>query len=194
MIEYTNNINYWKKIRDKKKDASLTFIHTPKCAGSYVNCVLNNLNIKNKKHKQANIDDGITFTVIRNPIDRFESLLNYRLQETKPRIDWPKSLNYIYNNKSMNLNQIISKMTDKEITNFIPFYTLSYWSKNIDIFITINKLPEFLSFFGYKIQNNIEKKNVSKKNRGRFNKLTKNRISKLYKDDMILFRKVIFNK
>ena len=83
-------------------------------------------------------------------------------------------------------------MTDKEILGFKPYRTLCYWSKNIDIFITIDKLEEFLSFFGYKIDIiNFEKRNVSNKIRGTFNKVTKNRISKLYRQDMALFNSVI---
>jgi hypothetical protein len=83
-------------------------------------------------------------------------------------------------------------MTDKEILGFKPYRTLCYWCKNIDIFITIDKLEEFLLFFGYKVSiKEFETKNVSKKVRGTFNKVTKNRISKLYRQDMVLFNSVI---
>ena len=189
----TNNITYWEKIRKLKKNKHLTFIHTPKCGGTFVNNILTKLNITSKGHKRAHPkNDGITFTVIRNPIERFESLINYRLGEKKPRKDWPKSLNYVWNNKSVNLNKIVGKMTDKQILGFKAYRTLCYWSNNIDIFITIDKLEEFLSFFGYKIDIiNFEKRNVSKKIRGTFNKVTKNRISKLYRKDMVLFNSAI---
>jgi hypothetical protein len=191
----TNTITYWNKIKKLKKNKHLTFIHTPKCGGTFVRNILNKLNIStnSKGHKQAHPKkDGITFTVIRNPIERFESLINYRLGERKPRKDWPKSLKYVWNNKSVNLNKIVGKMTDKQILGFKPYRTLCYWSNNIDIFITIDKLEEFLSFFGYKIDIiNFEKRNVSKKIRGTFNKATKNRISKLYKKDMVLFNSKI---
>ena len=192
-MENTNNITYWNKIKNLKNNKHLTFIHTPKCGGTFVRNILNNLNIKNKGHERAHPkNDGITFTVIRNPIERFESLINYRLGEKKPRKDWPKSLNYVWNDNSVNLNKIVGKMTDKEILGFKPYRTLCYWSKNIDIFITIDKLEEFLSFFGYKVSiKEFETKNVSKKVRGTFNKVTKNRISKLYRQDMVLFNSVI---
>ena len=192
-MENTNNITYWNKIKNLKKNKHLTFIHTPKCGGTFVRNILKKLNISIKGHKRAHPkNDGITFTVIRNPIERFESLINYRLGEKKPRKDWPKSLNYVWNDNSVNLNKIVGKMTDKQILGFKPYRTLCYWSKNIDIFITIDKLEEFLSFFGYKIDIiNFEKRNVSNKIRGTFNKVTKNRISKLYRQDMALFNSVI---
>ena len=192
-MENTNNITYWNKIKNLKKNKHLTFIHTPKCGGTFVRNILKKLNISIKGHKRAHPkNDGITFTVIRNPIERFESLINYRLGEKKPRKDWPKSINYVWNDNSVNLNKIVGKMTDKQILGFKPYRTLCYWSKNIDIFITIDKLEEFLSFFGYKIDIiNFEKRNVSNKIRGTFNKVTKNRISKLYRQDMALFNSVI---
>ena len=196
-MENTNNKNYWNKIKntENKKNLPLTFIHTPKCGGTFVNSILRKINIKNKGHNQADPEnDGITFTVIRNPVDRFESLMNYRLDEANPRGDFPKSLHYVYKDKSISLNEIVGKMTDSEILGFNPYRSLCYWSKNIDIFITIDKLEEFLSFFGYKINiTEFQPKNVSNKIRGKFNEVTKQRISNLYSDDMVLFRKVILD-
>lgn len=194
-MENTNNITYWKKITEIKKTRIVTFIHTPKCGGTFVGSILKTTNIKNKCHNQADPkNDGITFTVIRNPIERFESLMNYRLDESNPRVDWPKSLRYVYNDKSISLNEIVGKMTDSEILGFKPYRSLCFWSKNIDIFITIDKLEELLSFFGYKINiKEFQHKNISNKIRGKFNEVTKKRISNLYSDDMILYRRVILD-
>jgi len=191
-MEYTNNINYWNKIKNNKKGSPLTYIHTPKCGGSFVGSVLSSLNIKNKGHNRGSPKDGITFTVIRKPIERFESLMNYRLNETKPRADWPKSLSYVYKDKTINLNQIIKQMSDKNIMNFSPYKSLCYWSKNIDIFITIDQLEDFLSCFEYDIDiSAFQKKNVSKKTRGRFNENTKKRIAQLYSKDITFYNNVI---
>ena len=188
----TNNEIYWEQIKKKKNNAKLCFIHTPKCGGTYAIQILKDLNIKNKGHNQANENDGITFTIIRDPVDRFKSLLNYRLGEYKPRYDWPNHLNYVYLYKSLSLNYIVNKMSNREILNFKPYRTLTYWSKNIDIFITINNLSKFLSFFGYDYdENKYEKKNVSKNERGNFNYLVKKRIYKLYNNDKILFEKTV---
>ena len=139
--------------------------------------------------------DGITFTVIRDPIKRFESLLNYRLCEDNPRLhDWPTRLNYVYQDKSVSLDTIVEKMTDKETTNFSPYRSIVYWSKNVDIFITIVQLSEFLSFFGYKYDvSNFSRKNVSKKERGTFNDFTINRLKLLYIDDLQFYNQVIKN-
>ena len=87
-----NNENYWKIIKENKKNEELCFIHTPKCGGSYAGLILRDLGIKYKGHRRAKKNDGITFTIIRDPVKRFESLINYRLGESRPRNDWPKSL------------------------------------------------------------------------------------------------------
>ena len=85
-------------------------------------------------------------------------------------------------------------MNDKNITKFKPYRSLVYWSKNVDIFITIDQLPEFLSFFGYKYDVNIfSRKKVSKKERGTFNDFTINRLKLLYVDDMQFYNQVIKN-
>ena len=183
-------MDHWKKIRAKKRD-KLIFIHIPKCGGTYVASILNDLNIKNKGHTLAVENEGINFTIIRDPVQRFESLLNYRLGENNPRNDWPSHLNYIYNDKSISLNEIVNKMTDEEITSFYPYSSLVYWSKDIDIFITIDQLKDFLNFFGYQYNpNKYNKINVSKKERGTFDGNTKKRISEIFKNDVILFQKI----
>jgi len=88
------------------------------------------------------------------------------LGESNPRNDWPMRLWYVYKNKTIDINKIVSQMSNKEITGFIPYRTLSYWGANIDIFITIDKLHDFLSYFGYNYPiNKYKRKNVSKKSR-----------------------------
>jgi len=174
-----------------KSGNELIFIHTPKCAGKYTSQILELLKIKNKKHKQAIKNEGITFTVIRNPVERFESLLNYRLDEAFPRKDWPRHLHYVFDNKNISLNEIVSKMTDTEILGFEPYRTLIYWIENVDIIITIDELPKLLKMFGYTYDiNSFKKVNVSNKIRGKLDETTKNRISKLYYADMNLYNKV----
>jgi hypothetical protein len=191
-----SNPLFWKsvidnKIKNKEKH-NLIFIHTPKCGGSFANSILKDLHIINKGHNQAVKNEGINCTIIRDPVERFESLLNYRLSENKARSDWPKHLQYVYNDKSISLNEIVSKMTDEEILNFKPYNNLVFWSKNIDIFITIEQLHEFLHFFGYNYdKNSYNKKNISNKIRGKLNKEMCLRISKLYNDDVVLFKNVI---
>jgi hypothetical protein len=175
-----------------KNNKELIFIHTPKCAGSYISNILSHLKIKNKGHNQAIQNEGITFTVIRDPIKRFESLLNYRLEQGVPRNDWPKRLSYVYMNKTIQLNEVFSKMTDKEILSFLPYRTLNYWTKNVDIIITLDNLPKMLEYFGYTYDINLFKPdNVSNKTRGELDQQNKNRLNRLFKDDVILYNMVI---
>ena len=163
------------------KELPLVFVHTPKCGGSYVNQILKDLKIKTKKHHRARPNVGIVFTVLRDPVDRFESLLNYRLQRGGMK-KW----------RGYSLNEIVSMMRDEEILNFRPYRTLTFCSKNVDIFILIDQLHEFLSFFGFEYDpKNYSKVNVSKKTRGTFSEETRERIDKIFHEDRILFDTMI---
>jgi hypothetical protein len=175
-----------------KSNKNLIFIHTPKCGGTYVSSILEHLKITNKGHKQSTLyENGITFTVIRDPINRFESLLNYRLDEPTPRNDWPIHLRYAYKNKNITLNEIVSKMTNKEILRFSPYKTLTYWTKNVDIIITLEELPVMLTYFGYTYDLTLfNPTNVSNKTRGKLNKKNINRIKYLYMNDVVLYNKI----
>jgi hypothetical protein len=178
------------KSKNKKE---LVFIHTPKCGGSYVSTILSHLKIKNNGHLQAIPNNKyIYFTVIRNPVERFESLLNYRLGETNPRDDWPKHLSYVYYDKSVNLDVIVSKMTDEEILGFSPYKTIDYWTKNVDIIVTLDNLPKMLKYFGYEYDVNYFKSvNVSNKIRGKINQDNKHRIKKLFNHDVKIHNMVV---
>jgi len=184
---------YWTSVIEQKnkEQTKLIFIHTPKCSGTYISKILKDLKIYNKGHNRAIKNEGVSFTVIRDPIERFESLLNYRLTESCPRIDWPKHLYNVYKDKSIDLNDIVNRMSDKNIVSFVPYRSIRYWSENIDILITVDQLYDFLNFFGYNYNKDDYKKlNVSKKIRGTFNNQTLERIKKLYNDDVILFDKI----
>jgi len=177
------------EIKRNKPNKPIIFVHTPKCGGTYLADILKDLNIQNKNHNQANDSDGIYFTLIRDPADRFESLLNYRLDEISPRIDWPLSLYSVYHDNS-SLNDIIEKMTDLEIVSFSPYKSLTYWSQNIDIFITIYEIKDLLEIFGYTYdETKYEPKKVSNKLRGKLNQSNRERIYKIYEKDVILFNK-----
>ena len=207
-----SNIELWKRIYENKFNnknlgknlgKKLIFIHTPKCGGTYASKILADLKIINKSHIPVNPknhipangnEKGITFTIIREPIERFESLLNFRLS-MKPLDDWPKHLFYVYDDINMSLNEIVDKMSDKEILGFTPYKSLVYWTKNIDIIITIDQLQEFLIFFGYFYnEDKYQKENVSPKLRGNFSYEIKERIRKLYYDDILLYDKICKSK
>lgn len=181
----------FQELKINKKE--LVFIHTPKCAGSYVSNILSYLKIKNNGHNQATPNNKfIYFTVIRNPVERFESLLNYRLDEKIPRNDWPKHLSYVYYDKNVNLDKIVSNMTDKEILGFSPYKTIKHWTKNVDIVVTLDNLSKMLEYFGYEYDVNYFKpSNVSNKIRGKINQQNKDRLKKLFKDDVEIYDMVI---
>ncbi len=84
---YLPNNNLEELIAKHKSGKKLIFIHTPKCAGTYLIPILKLFNIHYNEHHQAIKNDDIFFTVVRNPVERFESLLNYRLNESTPRND-----------------------------------------------------------------------------------------------------------
>ena len=178
------------ELKENKKE--LVFIHTPKCAGTYVSNILSHLKIKNNGHTQAIPNNNyIYFTVIRNPVERFESLLNYRLDEKNPRNDWPKHLSYVYDDKSINLNNIVSKMSDREILGFSPFKTINYWTTNVDIIITLDNLQKMLEYFGYTYDiNSFKSMNVSNKIRGKINQKNNNKLTNLFNSDVNLYNKV----
>ena len=179
-------------IKQKKQTKTLNFFHIPKCAGSYVNKIVRDLGIETMEHRRpTGNEDKITFTVIRHPIERYESWLNYILNEDKPRNEWPKNLNYIYENKSkQSLNDVLKLMTDKDILGFKNGYgNLTNWI-NIDIFIKVEQLHWFLSYFGYDYNiNDYQKINVSKKLRGTLDESSKNRLTRLFKQDIDMYNK-----
>jgi len=62
-----------------------------------------------------------TYTVIREPVERFISFVNYRLDEHAPRSDWVrKGLPW-----TTNITEAIDAMVDEDIENFQPQLTLT---------------------------------------------------------------------
>jgi len=172
----------------------LGFYHIPKTAGTYVRTILDQFDITYYYHNlpQGN-EPETTFTIIRDPIDRFESFLNYILQESEPRATFPKHLHYVYQDKSITLNMLIDVLTDDEInilTN-IGYNKLTEWNK-VDHKITIDGLKQLLNNYGYHYKD-IDKVNVSKKERGSFSNDTKQRLKILFKEDIDYFKMLLQN-
>ena len=166
----------------------LIYIHIPKCAGTFASSVCVNFDIVHFGHRRAKKKDELVFSLIREPAARFESLLNFRLNEKTARSDWPSNLEYVYSHKSLSLNYIIENMSDSEITGFRPYRTLKYWSKNIDLLLTIEEFIPTLKIFGFKITKKFPKKNVSIKNRGCLSEDNRQRIRELFQGDMQLYK------
>jgi len=192
----------WKKniILKMKKEIDecnnkLVFIHTPKCGGTYSSQYMSVCNIKNNGHNQAikidkeviKIDKEVTFTIIRDPIKRFESFLNYRLGNNM-RDTFPDRLHYFFDDKSKTLNDIINEITYEDTLLFSPYKSLTHWSQNVDLLITIDELEETLKLLGYNIENyKFENLNVSVKERGTINDVNKQKLSKFYENDIKLY-------
>ena len=188
-------IKRWNFVKKNKKNKSIRYVHIPKTGGTSVVNILKHTNILPTSYytKSSHVlgsPNNLNFTVIRHPVDRFESFLNYRLDEKRPRKDWPKKLRYLYKKKYNNvtLNEIVLKMKKQDILRFKPFNTIKHYSRNVDIFITIDKLEKFLHFFGYKVNvEEFKKRNVSTKTRGILNDKMRNKIAKIFNEDMVLY-------
>ena len=188
------NIPEWKvdiikkfERRIKRTKRIPIFIHIPKCAGSYATQYIDYLRIFNNGHEQSSFYDKLTFSIIRNPVDRFESLLNYRLSELHPRKDWPSHLNNLHYDKSKTLNDVLSNMTDKEILSFTPYKTLKYWTRNVQLLLTIDEFIPALKLMGYNIDKEFPSINISNKTRGKLNEDNRMRLENLYKIDMAIY-------
>lgn len=176
-----------KMYRQIKNGKKLKFIHIPKCAGSYAAQYIDHFGIINNGHKVANEYDEITIGIIRNPIQRFESFLNFRLSKETPGHDWPKRLHYLHNDKKKSLNEIIKKLTPYEILSFDPFKTYLYWTQNIKLLVTINEFLPALYLLGYSTDKKFPKMNVSDKNRGTLSEESIHKLKKILKVDMKIY-------
>ena len=62
----------------------------------------------------------------------------------------------------------------------------------MNIIVTLDNLPKMLKYFGYEYDiNSFTSVNVSKKIRGKINQKNKDRIQKLFNDDIKIYNKVI---
>lgn len=182
----------WSAIKNIKQNKPLFFVHIPKCGGTYINNIIKKTNINSSKksgfntHKPATEEvnrDHIVFAVIREPVSRYQSLINYRIRTD--RIG-----NFSKDIKDCdNINAYIEKQADDTLTSFSPYNTLLHYSKNVDIFITIEELKDFLEFFGYNISKIQHKAvNTSTRKYGRFNNKTINRIARLFEKDIEFYQ------
>ena len=192
----------------KKPGAKLVFVHTPKTGGQFVAQILKDLGIRNLGHEHkvpprpassivnplAQQDQTtLYFTVIREPIARFESFLHYRLHEKRAREDWPKRLAHFHGKSSKaTLDEVVGEMTDIELMGFDPFRTLNYWASKVDVCVTIEKMPEFLNHCGYTYDSSKYRAvNVSDKRRGAFSDDTRKRLRRVFKEDIALFEQLV---
>ena len=140
-----------------------------------------NIYSMHKPHERASLQDRLTFTVLREPAERFESFINYRLDEKTPREDWPKLANIAFQDKLMTTDAIVQLMTDDDILNFVPFRTMSYYVKGVDFLISIDQLRDFLTIFGkYNEAKYPSRANKSSRTRGNFSETVNDRIRRIF--------------
>lgn len=194
----------WKKkhiqqVLLQKKGQPITFIHIPKCGGGFIKHLKDHygLKVKTKGHALAEPSDGITFTIIRNPIDRYESYLTWCLEQCPLDPKWPYAMKRGYEDKNMSLNNIFNSLTMTQITAFNGFSSLEYWSQGVDIMITIDELQEFIQLMGltlktkYPDYNKITHKQLhrSQYKRGKLKSESRELIQKIYKQDVEFYIK-----
>lgn len=186
MQDFYNHLKQLKKAKGDK----LCYIHTPKAYGTFVNTICKDLGIMYIGHKRAVHSKMINFTVVRNPVDRFISLINYRLQEKEPRADFPERLHPMHYNRQFGLEEIITQLTHDEILSFKPFRTLEYWTQGCDAIITLNQVQPFLAHFGHEYDQNLYPPlNVSKKERSQVSNDTRKRLEEIFSIDMVIWNK-----
>lgn len=183
------------KKRIREEGCKLEFVHTPKTAGTYAKHYLNALGIPYLGHNQAKKHPKrLYFTMIRNPVDRFESFLNYRL-EKKQMYDFPAVL---YHNhmaietyvNQYDLNYIANNInTPEEFARLVPYRTLQYYTKHVDLCITIDEFLPMLDLLGYDCStiDPIPKKNVTMKLRGTLNQENRDKLARVYKEDLEIY-------
>ena len=173
----------------------LAFVHTPKCGGTYVGSILRDLNVRNVGHRHLRAKERLrftSFTVIREPTARFESLLNFRLgPRCRGRRDWPEQLKHAFRDPSVTLNDVVAQMSDDDMRGFVPFRSLVYWSANVDVVLTMEQLHAFLAARGYTYDRQAyPRSNVSVKRRGTLSEANCARIRRVFSADVELFARV----
>lgn len=167
------------------------FLHIPKTGGTTVKGLCKRYNIETCKHNLGVLSRKrrrMVFCVVRNPVDRFESFLNYRLGQLNIRPDWPVRI--AYRKKEMGLSKVLRRFKSPMITNLKPFRTLKNFVDVSNICFTIQEIPEAIAIMKCldKVPK-LGKANVSVKKRSPLNKASRDRIQRLFKKDMDIYEK-----
>ena len=207
--------------------APLVFVHIPKCGGCFVGSVLAKLGaarvdrlnsadpgnvpgIVDLGHRplsaltsaqQAKLASHETWTVVRHPVARLESLLNYRLDEAERawkargpaayRGDWPQRLKSAPPAR-VDVDGLVKAMTDDELRAFRPYRTLKHYARGCKHKILIADLGRFLAHKGYPTDvSSFPRRNCSTRVRGELSPESKARIARVYADDVMFYERAL---
>ncbi|KAH8064040.1 hypothetical protein JL721_8440 [Aureococcus anophagefferens] len=149
------------------------FVHVPKTGGKYVRDLLRRCApLVNYGHHSA-ARGAEHFLTLREPADRFESMLTMRLAERKPRLDWPGDRVDFDDAKRAPLDATLAAFADEDLLNFAPFRTFGFYaSDKSTILCRPGDAFAFLDAFG-----------------GRFSEASRDRIRRVFADDTSLWRR-----
>lgn len=106
------------------------FVHVPKTGGTYLKSFMArcapDVELPRRGHEHRSLDRE-HFLVLREPAARFESFLSMRLNEPRARGGWPGRTLAFAEAKNMTLDAVVDRLSDADMTNFVPFRTLGYF-------------------------------------------------------------------
>ena len=192
----------------------INFIHIPKNGGTSIRLLCDNKTLKYNPHKADVFDKNITnqLVIIRNPIERFVSAVNYGLEKWSHepqikflidnKIDSAEEWIQIWKNPSHKYySNLMDEMKNKtqRIGNNLPEYKYTYcpqsiWINNPKYICIMDSLENDFEYFQTTILKQDRKKSLTKTNftTKKNNDLSEDSINflkKIYNDDFILYNK-----
>lgn len=178
----------WKKYLIRKliaeKGKKLFFVHIPKTGGTSIKKVCKKLKIKSEGHSQAPPHrKGVYFAIIRDPMKRYESSFYYRLLKERNG----DFISEFFDTENEKLSDIIDRTPLKRLKQGGNVKTMTYWSKNTDILITIDEFVEFINLFGYNYNQKLPHLNTTSRKWGTLSAKNVKKLSKIYSNDIELY-------
>ena len=182
------------------------FAHIPKCAGQYfaeffksdsqINMLGHIRDGKKKDLPLKRLHPLNKFTIIREPLSRFESYLNYSLEFGYFQKYFPYDLLMEKDDKGFDLNYMVSQMSDDFIVKGEGlFRNYTFWTEGMDYVFTIHQFEKIYEILNDNFREKLNDpkakmyKNKSSKHWGSFDLRTKTRLKKLFHKDIVIFNK-----